>query len=200
MNEFIKSLIDAFSQLPGIGEKSAERIVFFLLDKPEERLGYFIEKFKNLRENIKRCSVCNNFDDKDPCRICMDKRRENILMLVPSPKEVWTFEKIGEYRGKYYVIGGLLSPLENIYPEDLKLKGVFKIMEENKVKEIILAFPPIPEGEATISFIMEKIKDFNVKITKFRSGMPFGTSFDYLDDYTLKEILKEREVLKTQNG
>ena len=116
MNEFIKKLIEAFNELPGIGEKSAERIVFYLLDKPEERLNYFIERFKELKEKIKICTVCNNFDDEDPCRICMDERRDNILMIVPTPKEVWTFEKTGEFRGRYFVLGGLISPLENIYP------------------------------------------------------------------------------------
>ncbi|MEN3045157.1 MAG: recombination mediator RecR [Candidatus Hydrothermales bacterium] len=198
MNELIKDLILAFNELPGIGEKSAERIVFFLLDKFEERLDYFIEKFKNLRDKIKICSLCNNFDNEDPCRICKDEKRENILMVVSTPKEVWTFEKTGEYSGKYFVLGGLLSPLENIYPEDLKLEKLLKVLRDKKVGEIILAFPPIPEGEATFYFLIEKLKEYNLKITKFRSGIPMGTTFDYLDDYTLKEVLKNREVIKVK--
>jgi len=196
MDKFIKALIDAFCELPGIGEKSAERIVFYLLEKTEERLSYLIEKLRDLKENIKICSVCNNFDNEDPCKICKDDKREDILMVVSTPREVWTFEKTGEYRGRYYVLGGLLSPLENIYPEDLKLKGLFKILEENKVKEIILAFSPIPEGDVTTNFILENLKGFDVKITKFRSGIPVGASFDYIDEYTLREILRERVPIR----
>ncbi len=196
MNEFIRKLIEAFNELPGIGEKSAERIVFYLLDKPEERLNYFIERFKELKERIKICTVCNNFDEEDPCRICRDERRDNILMIVPTPKEVWTFEKTGEFRGRYFVLGGLISPLENIYPEDLKLNSLFEILKEKKVEEIIFAFPPLPEGEVTIYFLVDKLKGYNLKMTKFRSGIPLGTTFDYLDNYTLREVLKNREVIE----
>ncbi|MEO0271259.1 MAG: recombination mediator RecR [candidate division WOR-3 bacterium] len=196
MNELIKKLIEAFNELPGIGEKSAERIVFYLLDKPEERLSYFIERFKELREKIKICSLCNNFDEEDPCKICRDERRENVLMIVPTPKEVWTFEKTGEFNGRYFVLGGLISPLENIYPEDLKLNSLFKILKEKKVEEIIFAFPPLPEGEVTIYFLIDKLKGYNLKMTKFRSGIPLGTTFDYLDNYTLREVLKNREVIE----
>lgn len=198
MNELIKKLVEAFNELPGIGEKSAERIVFYLLDKPEERLNYFIERFKELREKIKICTVCNNFDDEDPCKICRDERRDNILMIVPTPKEVWTFEKTGEFRGRYFVLGGLISPLENIYPEDLKLNSLFKILKEKKVEEIIFAFPPLPEGEVTIYFLIDKLKGYNLKMTKFRSGIPLGTTFDYLDNYTLREVLKNREVIEVR--
>ncbi|MEO0290338.1 MAG: recombination mediator RecR [candidate division WOR-3 bacterium] len=196
MNELIKKLIEAFNELPGIGEKSAERIVFYLLDKPEERLSYFIERFKELKEKIKICSLCNNFDEEDPCKICRDERRENVLMIVPTPKEVWTFEKTGEFNGRYFVLGGLISPLENIYPDDLKLNSLFKILKEKKVEEIIFAFPPLPEGEVTIYFLIDKLKGYNLKMTKFRSGIPLGTTFDYLDNYTLREVLKNREVIE----
>ncbi|MEO0294536.1 MAG: recombination mediator RecR [candidate division WOR-3 bacterium] len=196
MNELIKRLIEAFNELPGIGEKSAERIVFYLLDKPEERLSYFIERFKELKEKIKICSLCNNFDEEDPCKICRDERRDNVLMIVPTPKEVWTFEKTGEFNGRYFVLGGLISPLENIYPEDLKLNSLFKILKEKKVEEIIFAFPPLPEGEVTIYFLIDKLKGYNFKMTKFRSGIPLGITFDYLDNYTLREVLKNREVIE----
>ncbi len=195
MNEIIKSLIDAFQELPGIGEKSAERIVFYLLEGLENRVNYFLERLKEVKERIKKCSVCNNFTDKDPCEICSDEKRDNILMIVPSAKEVYTFEKIGEYKGRYYVLGGLISPLENIYPDDLKLNGLFKILEEKKVKEIILAIPPVIEGEVTMNYLLLNLKKYNLKITRFRSGIPVGTSFEYIDDYTLRDILKNREVL-----
>lgn len=195
MDNIIAELIFLFQKLPGIGEKSAERIVFYLLEHMEKNLDEFLSGLKTAREKIKRCGICNVLSSSDPCKICSDKRREeDVIMIVESSKEVYFFEKLGEYKGKYYVIDGLISPFENRYPEDLKLKGLIKRI--GGIKEVIFAFPPIPEGEVTIMYLKDKLGKFGLKMTRFRYGLPYGSSFDFVDSFTLREILKNREEIK----
>jgi recombination protein RecR len=193
----LKDLIESFKLLPGIGEKTAERLAFFLVNEDEEKTNFFANSIINAKEKIHACEVCNNLTDQDVCDICSNSLRDNsILCVVEDPKSIFLFEKIGTFNGKYHVLDGLISPLDGIDPDDIGIEKLVKRVREEKFKEVIIAVKPSIEGETTalyIKKILEGIKD--VKVTRIASGIPMGTEIEYIDSMTLERALSDRKEI-----
>ena len=190
----LEQLIDSFKYLPGIGEKTAERLAFAIMEMDEERVSQFSNSLMMVKENIHRCPVCNGLTDSDKCSICSDDMRDNtILCVVEDPKSVFLFEKLGLYKGKYHVLKGLISPLDGINPDDIELEKLIERVKKESFKEIILAFKPSIEGETTSLYIKRILGDMNLSITKIASGIPMGADMEYIDAMTLERALMDRK-------
>ena len=193
----LKDLIESFKLLPGIGEKTAERLAFFLVNEDEEKTNFFANSIINAKEKIHTCSVCNNLTDQDVCDICSNSLRDSsTLCVVEDPKSIFLFEKIGTFNGKYHVLDGLISPLDGIDPDDIGIEKLVKRVREEKFKEVIIAVKPSIEGETTalyIKKILEGIKD--IKVTRIASGIPMGTDIEYIDSMTLERALSDRKEI-----
>lgn len=190
----LKNLIDCFKKLPSVGDKSAERMAFAAMNMDSEQIKLFAESLLNVKNNIKRCKLCNNLTETDLCEICSDSSRNNgILCVVDSPKNVILFEKIGSYFGKYHVLDGLISPLDGITPEDINIKNLFERVENENVKEIIIAVKPSIEGETTALYISKIFEDTPVIVSKIAHGVPLGTDMEYIDSLTLEMALEDRK-------
>ena len=190
----LEQLIDSFKYLPGIGEKTAERLAFAIMEMDEERVSQFSNSLMMVKENIHRCPVCNGLTDSDKCSICSDDMRDNtILCVVADPKSVFLFEKLGLYKGKYHVLKGLISPLDGINPDDIELEKLIERVKKESFKEIILAFKPSIEGETTSLYIKRILGDMNLSITKIASGIPMGADMEYIDAMTLERALMDRK-------
>lgn len=194
--EAIKKLIKEFTNLPGIGEKTAERLVFYLLDQSKQSLLNFSQALSNLKEKIVRCSQCQNFSDANLCLICQDKKRNpGVICVVAKPQDVVAIEKTNEYQGVYHVLGGVLNPLEGITPEQLKIKELISRLKKDKIREIILALNPDLEGESTILYLVKLLKPYKIKITRLAKGLPMGSDLEYADEVTLSNALKGRREI-----
>ena len=190
----LEQLIDSFKYLPGIGEKTAERLAFAIMEMDEERVSQFSNSLMMVKENIHRCPVCNGLTDSDKCSICSDDMRDNtILCVVEDPKSVFLFEKLGLYKGKYHVLKGLISPLDGINPDDIELEKLIERVKKESFKEIILAFKPSIEGETTSLYIKRILGDMNLSSTKIASGIPMGADMEYIDAMTLERALMDRK-------
>lgn len=190
----LEQLIDSFKYLPGIGEKTAERLAFAIMEMDEEMVSQFSNSLMMVKENIRRCPVCNGLTDGDKCSICSDDMRDNtILCVVEDPKSVFLFEKLGLYKGKYHVLKGLISPLDGINPDDIELEKLIERVKKESFKEIILAFKPSIEGETTSLYIKRILGDMNLSITKIASGIPMGADMEYIDAMTLERALMDRK-------
>lgn len=195
--ESLKNLIESFKLLPGIGEKTAERLAFYLINEDVEKTDFFAESIKNAKEKIKRCSICNSITDKDICDICSNNLREkNVLCVVEDPKSIFLFEKVGTYHGEYHVIDGLISPLDGVDPDDIGLEKLIKRIQKNKYKEIIIAVKPSIEGETTALYIKKIMEGMNIKVTRIASGIPIGTDIEYIDTMTLERALNDRKEIE----
>lgn len=196
--ESVTKLIDNFKKFPGVGQKSAERMVFSIIENfNEDDYDAFSDSFLSARDNIKHCSICNSITDKDICDICLDKsRNKDLLVVVENFKDVYLIEKTGNFDGYYYVLGGLISPFDEIGPDDLKLDLLFKKVEKDKVKEIIFVVKSCIEADTTILYIRKMLEDKDVKVSKIANGVPIGADMDYIDSLTLESALNNRkEVL-----
>lgn len=190
----LQQLIDSFKCLPGIGEKTAERLAFAIMDMDEERVEQFSVSLEKVKECIHRCPICNGLTDLEKCIICDDKSRDDkILCVVEDPKSVFLFEKLGLFKGKYHVLKGLISPLDGINPEDIELAKLIDRVKNESFKEIILAFRPSIEGETTSLYIKRILGDMNLSITKIASGIPIGADMEYIDAITLERALMDRK-------
>ena len=190
----LKNLIESFKYLPGIGEKSAERFAFSILDLEQEQIDLFKDSLDEVKNKIHSCQRCNLLTDNDLCYICSDKFREDsILCVVEDVKSVFLFEKIGLFKGKYHVLNGLISPLDGINPEDIGLDKLLDRIHDEKFKEIIFAFKPSIEGETTALYIKKILDDMNIKITRLASGVPIGADMEYVDSLTLERALNDRK-------
>lgn len=188
--DIIEEAIEAFSQLPGIGPKSAKRIVYSLISSPQK--GKRIEgAIERLSSDLTFCKICGNVSDGEICKICSDPNRENTICVVGKPLDVMSFEKTGVYRGKYHVLGGLIDPLSGIGPQDLRIAELKKRVEEEKAPEIILALDSTVEGEATSTFISSLLRG-SAKISRLASGIPVGSELEYTDQLTLSKALTDR--------
>ena len=188
-----KNLISCLSELPGIGEKSAERLAFSIINYDAERLDYFANCISSIK-NLKKCSICHNISDNDVCEICLnvDRNKESIV-VVEKPRDLILFEKLGVFKGDYHVLDGLISPLEGVNPEDINLSSLIDRIKNNDIKEIILALKPSIEGETTMQYIRRVLDKFDVKVTKIATGIPIGTDIEYIDNLTLELALEERK-------
>lgn len=189
----LRNLIDSLKNLPGVGEKSAERLAFSILNFDEERIDTFANALNEIK-NIKRCPICNNITDMDKCYICSDVNRDNkTIFVVEKPKDIVLFEKMGNYRGLYHVLNGLISPLEGINPEDINLESLVNRVKENKVNEVIVVLKPSIEGETTMQYIKKILSKYDVRVSKIPIGIPMGTDIEYIDSMTLEMAFEDRK-------
>lgn len=190
----LQQLIDSFKCLPGIGEKTAERLAFAVMDMDEEIVEQFSLNLSKIKKTIHRCPICNSLTDLEYCIICNDKSRDDdILCVVEDPKSVFLFEKLGLFKGKYHVLKGLISPLDGVNPDDIELEKLVERVKKDSYKEIILAFKPSIEGETTSLYIKRILGDMNLSITKIASGIPMGADMEYIDAITLERALMDRK-------
>lgn len=189
----VSDLIAAFSRLPGVGPKTAGRLAFYLLRHPDQA-GDLTQAVTKALQDIKQCTVCGNYTDIDPCKICSGERRDRTLLcVVEQPRDVIALEKTGEYKGLYHVLHGVLSPMEGIGPEQLNLSPLFHRLEG--VQEVVLAVNPTVEGEATSLYISKLLKPIEIKVTKIAHGLPVGGDLEYADEVTIARALEGRRQL-----
>ena len=193
----IQNLINEFSKLPGIGPKSASRLTFYLLKQPALDINSFAKAVAELQKEIIYCGICQNMAEHNPCKICSDPNRDqNIICVVEDPLDVVAMNQIQDFSGAFHVLGGVISPLDGIGPDDLKIKELFSRLEkDSKPKEVILATNPSLEGETTAMYIAKLLKSDNfthVKITRIGRGLPMGADLEYADEHTLSKALEGR--------
>lgn len=190
----IKNTIDNFKKLPGIGEKTAERLALSLLTQTDETLNNFSDCIKNIKNNTKKCIICNSFSENEKCDICSDDDRDHsVICVVESPKNVILLEKVGTYKGLYHVLDGLISPLDGVSPDDINIDNLLKRIDQNDIKEVILAIEPTIEGETTSAYISKLLENKNVMLSKIAHGIPLGANMDYIDPLTLEIALENRK-------
>lgn len=194
----LKRIIDCFKKLPGIGEKTAERLAFALLDSSKEQMTIFSDSIIDIRDNICYCSVCGNISDSEICSICSSSvRDDSIVLVVEKSKDILSFEKIGVFKGKYHVLNGLISPIDNIGPNDINLNSLISRVKNGNIKEIIFALKPSIEGETTLQYIKKLLYEVSndVKVSKLAIGVPIGADMEYIDSLTLELAIDERKSL-----
>lgn len=192
----IKNLIESFKYFPGIGEKTAERLAFSVLNMEKEQIDALSKNIVDAGKNIKRCKICNNLSEGDTCSICSDNtRNHDMLCLVEDPKTVFSIEKLGTYKGYYHVLNGLISSFNGINPDELQLNTLIKRIEKEKYKEIIVAFKQCIEGEMTALYINNILSDMNIKVTRIASGIPMGADMEYVDSLTLEKAFDNRKTI-----
>ena len=193
----LEELIECFKLLPGIGEKNAERLSFAVLKFSDENSEKFYNSIKNVKTKIVKCSICNNLtEDSEICSICSDDTRDNTtICVVESTKDLILFEKSNAYKGKYHVLEGLISPLEGINPEDIKINELINRIKKEKIKEVILALNTSMEGETTSLYILKLLEGTDVSVTKIAAGIPVGADMEYLDALTIQRALEGRNKL-----
>ncbi|HEX8072146.1 MAG TPA: recombination mediator RecR [Pyrinomonadaceae bacterium] len=199
--EPVTKLIDEFKRLPGVGQKSAQRLAFHVLRMSEAEVERFVAALEEVKRKIVFCSVCNNLTDVDPCRFCAAPNRDrSVICVVEEPYNLVAIEKTRSYHGLYHVLHGSLSPIRNIHPEDLRLQNLLpRLRPENndgvEVREIILATNPNTEGEATASYIARLLKPLGVRTTRIAMGMPVGSDLEYVDEVTMDKALANRHEI-----
>ena len=192
----LTELINQFSRLPGIGKKTAQRLAYSILEQPPERAKAFADALINAREKIHFCAVCQSLTDLDVCQICSDERRDkSVICVVEDPRDVMAFERTREFSGVYHVLHGVISPLDNIGPDKLRIKELMTRLSDGTVKEIIMATNPTVEGEATASYISRLVKPMGIKVTRLAYGIPVGGDLEYADEYTLARALEGRNEI-----
>ena len=192
----LQNLSDQFARLPGIGGKTAQRLAFHILSLDEKEVRQLASSLTNAREQMKYCSVCGNLTDTDPCRICSDpSRRQDVICVVESPRDVMAMERIREFNGLYHVLHGVISPMEGIGPEDINLKSLIARLQASDVKELIVATNPNIEGEATAMYIARLIKPAGIQVSRIAHGIPVGGDLEYADEVTLLKSLEGRRQL-----
>lgn len=192
----IKNLIECYKKLPGIGEKTAERLALATLEQSQETLDIFADCVGNIKKKIKRCSKCNNLSENDICDICLDNNRDQqVICVVEEPKNVILFEKVGTYNGSYHVLDGLISPLDGITPDKIKIDLLLERIKNDNIKEVIIAVKPSIEGETTSLYILKLLENTNVVVSKIAHGVPVGADMEYIDALTLEMALEDRKKI-----
>ena len=192
----LEQLIREFTKLPGIDPKTAERLVYYLLKQPKEELVSLADSLRQAKDEVVICRQCFRFADQDPCPICADKRRDkSLLCVVAESQNIPVIEKTGAFAGHYHVLGGLISPLEGITPDKLKIDELEQRLKTNGVKEVILALNPDLDGETTSLYLAKLIKPIGIKVTRLARGLPMGADLEYADEVTLENaILGRKEI------
>lgn len=192
----IAALIEQFQKFPSVGPKSAQRMAFYLLKMPKQEVEKFAQSIIEAKENTFACDVCFNMSSTNPCEICQSTSRDrSIICVVSETKDLIAIEKTNEYKGLYHVLQGLISPIDGIGAEDIRIKELLHRLAENDVKEIILALSPSVEGEATSLYLNKLIKPFGIKITRIAFGLPVGADLEYADEITLARALEGRREM-----
>lgn len=192
-----EELLECFKMLPGIGEKNAERLCFAVLQSSEEQAKKFSNSIMNVKNNIKKCNICNNYtEDSDICEICNEESRDkSTICVVESVKDLILLEKSNAYRGVYHVLEGLISPLEGINPEDIKINQLINRIKNGNIKEVILALNMTMEGETTSLYILKLLEGTGVSVSKIAAGIPVAADMEYLDSLTIQRALEGRNKL-----
>ncbi len=189
-------LIELFERLPGIGNKSAQKLAFHILNMNDAQIKYFTDTITNAHEKIHRCEVCCDLTDSDRCYICNDEKRDNsVICVVENTKDVMAFERTREYNGLYHVLHGAISPMNNIGPDDITVKHLISRLNDENIKEIIMATNPTVEGEATAMYISRLIKPLGIKVTRLAYGVPVGADLEYADEVTLTRAIEGRSEI-----
>ena len=189
----LRELIEEFNKLPGIGNKTAQRLAFYVMNLPEEKSAKLANAIINAKKNIRYCSVCQNLSESEVCNICSNTARDHsIICVMESPRDIMQMERTNEYKGVYHVLHGAISPMDNITPDDIKIKELVARVAEGGIKEVIMATNPNLEGEATSMYISTLLKPFGVKVTKIAHGVPVGGELEFADEVTLGKALNWR--------
>jgi len=191
--ESIEQLAEHFAQLPGIGRKTAHRLALYILRMNREEVEAIADALVRVKERVRYCSVCSNITESDPCSICSNSRRDrNSICVVEEPQDVHAIEKTNEFKGLYHVLGGALSPLDGIGPDDLRIKELVTRVSNGRLEEVILALNPNVEGEATTLYVSKLLKPFGVKVTRIARGLPVGSDLEFADEVTLSRAFEGR--------
>lgn len=192
----LADLIYEFRKLPGIGEKSAERYALAVLDFKDEDIEKFSDSLKTSKETLHRCPSCGHITDRDLCDICSDKNRnQNVICVLEDYKSVFAFEKAGNYNGVYHVLNGLISPIDDVNPEDINIASLIERVEKLENPEVIIALKSTIEGDTTTLYIQKVLESKNVSISRLSYGLPMGAEIDYLDELTLDRALSDRKKI-----
>lgn len=192
----LNKLINELSKLPGIGGKTAQRLAFHILSMEDKDAFELSDAIRDAKSSMTYCSVCGNLTDSDPCSICMDESRDkSVICVVENPKDVAAMEKIKEYKGYYHVLHGAISPMDGVGPDDINLKSLILRLQDENVKELIIATNPNIEGEATAMYIARLIKPSGIKVTRIAHGIPVGGDLEYADEVTLLKAVEGRRQL-----
>ena len=192
----LSNLIGELSKLPGIGGKTAQRLAFHILSQDDRDAFALAEAILDAKKNMRYCSVCGNLTDVDPCAICSDPARDqSVICVVESPRDVSAMERIKEFQGLYHVLHGAISPMDGIGPEDINLKQLIIRLQQNDIREVILATNPNIEGEATAMYTARLIKPSGIKVTRIAHGVPVGGDLEYADEITLSKAMEGRREL-----
>ncbi len=192
----VQDLIDELGRLPGIGPKSAQRIAFHLLAAEPADVGRLAAALQRVKDEVKFCKTCGNVAEAEQCRICRDPRRdETVICVVEEPKDVVAIERTREFRGRYHVLGGAISPIEGIGPDDLRVRELLLRLQDGTITELILATDPNLEGEATATYLARLIKPMGLRVTRLASGLPVGGDLEYADEVTLGRAFSGRRLL-----
>jgi len=193
MVDSIEKLVEEFSKFPGIGKKTAQRMAFFVLKERKEEAEALSQAIKDVKDKVRYCSVCFNITEEDPCSVCKDEKRDRSMICVAEEaNDVVALEKTDQYKGLYHVLGGVLSPLDGVGPDDLKVKELLLRLKGKQVKEVIIATNPSTEGEATAVYLSRLIKPLGIKVTRIARGLPAGGDLEYADQTTLANALEGR--------
>ena len=192
----VQDLIDELGRLPGIGPKSAQRLAFHLLAADPHDVRRLVDAINEVKEKVRFCQVCGNVAQEEQCRICRDPRRDmTILCVVEEPKDVVAIERTREFRGRYHILGGAISPIEGIGPDDLRIRELMQRLADGEVTELILATDPNLEGEATATYLARLLKPMGLRVTRLASGLPVGGDLEYADEVTLGRAFEGRRLL-----
>ena len=182
--------------MPGVGEKTATRLAFFILKQPPQYAEGLAKALLDVKQNVKLCSVCLNLTDRDPCEICSDPARDgSMICVVEDPSDVMAVEKIRQYRGKYHILHGTISPLDGVGPDDIKIKELLKRIEKSQINEVIVATNASVEGETTALYLSKVLKPVGVQLTRLASGIPIGSDLEYIDASTLSRAFEARRQI-----
>ena len=192
----VQDLIDELGRLPGVGPKSAQRIAFHLLQADPIDVKRLVSALVEVKDKVRFCSICGNVAQEEQCRICRDERRDRALIcVVEEPKDVVAIERTREFRGRYHVLGGAISPIEGIGPDDLRIRELLTRLASDEITEIILATDPNLEGEATATYLARLLRPMGVRVTRLASGLPVGGDLEYADEVTLGRAFEGRRLL-----
>ena len=196
-SKYLELLVEELAKLPSIGQKTAQRLALHILKGAKEDSLRLADAIRAVKERVGLCATCGNFSDQDPCRLCADPQRDAALVcVVEQPGDVMAFERTGQFRGRYHVLGGALSPLDGTHPEDLRIKPLLERLRDDTVREVILATNPNVAGEATALYLSKLLAPLGLRVTRIARGVPMGSDLEYSDQVTLARALEGRREVE----